>query len=63
MPNLNKLAKVNENLTIYRYDNGWMVEITGRNDEENWVTSKIICNTQDEVLDMIREYNNKPLDQ
>ena len=30
MAKLNKLKKVNENVTVYRYDNGWMVEIGGK---------------------------------
>ena len=63
MPDLNKLSKVNESITINRYDNGWMVEIGGRNVENEWATSKVICNTESEVLDLIREYNSKPLDQ
>jgi hypothetical protein len=63
MPDLNKLSKVNESITINRYDNGWMVEIGGRNEESEWATSKVICNTESEVLDLIREYNSKPLDQ
>ena len=63
MPDLNKLSKVNESITINRYDNGLMVEIGGRNEENEWATSKVICNTESEVLDLIREYNSKPLDQ
>ena len=30
MTKLTKLVKVNENISINRYDNGWMVEIGGR---------------------------------
>ena len=55
MPDLNKLSKVNESITINRYDNGWMVEIGGRNEENEWATSKVICKTESEVLDLIRE--------
>lgn len=61
MPNLNKLSNVNENVSIYRYDNGWMVEVGGRNDEDEWVTAKVICNTEVEVLDLIKQYNTLPL--
>jgi hypothetical protein len=63
MPDLNKLSKVNESLTIYRYDNGWMLETGGRNEDNDWASCKVICNTEDELIDLIREYNNKPLDQ
>jgi len=27
---LNKLTKVNDSFTVNRYDNGWMVEVSGR---------------------------------
>ena len=29
----NKLAKVNDSFTVNRYDNGYMVEVGGRDDE------------------------------
>jgi hypothetical protein len=61
MSQLTKLAKVNESLTINRYDNGWMVEIGGRNKKDDWANTKIICNTEAEVLDLIKEYNAIPL--
>lgn len=59
---LDKLAKVNESITINRYDNGWMVEIGGRNKKEDWANSKIVCNTEAEVIELIKEYNTKELD-
>ena len=37
-----KLTKVNENFTINMYDNGYMIEVSGRDDEDNWKTSKIM---------------------
>ena len=62
MPKLDKLAKVNESFTINRYDNGWMVEIGGRDDDNDWKTVKTVCNTEDDVLDLIKEWNTKELD-
>jgi hypothetical protein len=59
---LSKLSKVNDSFTINRYDNGFMVEITGRDDEGDWKTSKVLCNSEDELLDIIREYNTMELD-
>lgn len=59
---LDKLAKVNENITINRYDNGWMVEVGGRNQDEDWSTAKVICNTEDEVLSVVKQWNTMPLD-
>jgi hypothetical protein len=63
MAKLSKLAKVNESITINRYDNGWMVEISGRNKKEDWATTKTLCNTQEELIELIKEYNNMELDQ
>ena len=62
MTKLSKLAKVSESITINRYDNGWMVEIGGRNKKEDWANTKTICNTEAEVLELIKEYNTLPLD-
>ena len=59
---LSKLAKVNENISINRYDNGWMVEIGGRDDENDWKTTKTLCTTEEEVIALIKEWNTKDLD-
>lgn len=55
-----KLTKVNESYTISMYDNGYMVEVGGRDDEGDWKTSKIICATLDEVIAVVREVNDMP---
>jgi hypothetical protein len=62
MAKLSKLAKVNESITINRYDNGWMVEVGGRDNDNEWKNSKIVCNTEAEVLEVIKEYNTMDLD-
>jgi hypothetical protein len=59
---LNKMVKVSESFTVNRYDNGWMVEISGRDKKEDWKTSKTLCNTEEELLALIREYNTMDLD-
>ena len=63
MSQLSKLAKVNENISINRYDNGWMVEIGGRDKKEEWKNTKTLCNSEEEVLALIKEWNTLPLDQ
>ena len=55
MAKLNKLAKVNENISLNRYDNGFMVEAGGRNKKGDYVNAKILCNTLDEVLALVKE--------
>jgi len=55
-----KLTKVNESYTINMYDNGYMVEVGGRDSEDEWKTSKIICNTLDEVIDIVHQIDAMP---
>ena len=62
MSKLSKLAKVNENISINRYDNGWMVEIGGRDKKEDWKNTKTMCNTEDELIAVIKEWNTMELD-
>jgi hypothetical protein len=63
MTTLSKLAKVSESITINRYDNGWMVEVGGRNKKEDWANTKTLCNTEDELIALIKVYNTMELDQ
>jgi hypothetical protein len=62
MTTLTKLAKVNENISINRYDNGWMIEIGGRDKKQEWKNCKILCNTEGELLSIIKEWNTIELD-
>ena len=62
MAKLNKLSKVNENISINRYDNGFMVEVGGRDDENDWKTAKILCNTEEEMIAVIKEWNSMEID-
>ena len=50
-----KLAKCNDNLTVNMYDNGYMVEVSGQDSENSWVTAKIMCQTLDEVNAVVAE--------
>jgi hypothetical protein len=62
MAQLTKLTKVNESITINRYDNGWMVEVGGRNENDDWKTAKILCNTEDEMLAVVQEWNTMEIE-
>ena len=59
---LSKLAKVNESITINRYDNGFMVEVSGRDEDSEWKTAKVLCNTEDEMLAVVKEWNTMDID-
>jgi hypothetical protein len=62
MTKLTKLTKVNESITINRYDNGWMVEVGGKDKKDDWKTAKVMCNTEEELLDVIKEWNTMEVD-
>ena len=50
-----KLAKVNESFTINMYDNGFMIEVGGRDHEDEWKTAKIMVTTVEELLTLVKE--------
>lgn len=50
---LNKLSKVNESFTVNRYDNGYMIEVSGRDTDNDWKTCKILCTTKEELFEVI----------
>ena len=50
-----KLTKVNENFTINMYDNGFMVEVGGRNKKGDYVNAKLLCSTLEEVQALVAE--------
>jgi hypothetical protein len=62
MAKLTKLLKVSESLSINRYDNGWMLEISGKDKENDWKTTKTLCNSEEELLAIIKEWNSIQLD-
>jgi len=39
-----------------------MAEVGGRNENEEWRTCKIVCNTEDELIDIIKEWNMMEVD-
>ena len=59
---LTKLSKVNESITINRYDNGFMVEVSGRDSESDWKTAKVLCSTEAEMMAVIQEWTTMELD-
>ena len=50
-----KLAKVNEDITIRMYDNGFMFEISGRTHDDDWKSAKILVNSVEELVELINE--------
>lgn len=48
-----KVKKRDESFQIYTYDNGYLVEVGGRNDEGDWVTAKVFVDGIDEVQNVV----------
>jgi hypothetical protein len=57
-----KLTKVNESFTINRYDNGYMIEVSGRNKKGDYQTAKIMVSTVDDLVTLVRETLDLDLD-
>jgi len=51
----NKLSKISDSFTINIYDNGFMFEASGLNEDGDWTNTKILCNTLDELVALIKE--------
>ena len=62
MTKLSKLTKVNENISLYRYDNGFMVEVGGRDKKQEWKNAKIMCTTEEELIAVVKEWISMDLD-
>jgi hypothetical protein len=57
-----KLTKINESYTVNRYDNGFMVDAGGRDKKGDYVNAKILCNSLEEVLALVKEAGEMDLD-
>ena len=50
-----KLAKVGESFTVNMYDNSFMFEIGGRDEDNDWATAKILVQTVDQLKALVQE--------
>jgi hypothetical protein len=50
-----KLVKCSDSLTVNMYDNGYMVEVSGNDSDNDWKTAKIMCQTLEQVYAVIAE--------
>ena len=57
-----KLTKISESYTVNRYDNGFMVDAGGRNKKGDYANAKILCNSLEEVLALVKEAGEMDLD-
>jgi hypothetical protein len=52
---IDKLEKTEEEILIKMLDNGYVVEVSGRDHEDEWATVKILCKDLDEVNTLVIE--------
>lgn len=50
-----KLRKVDDSVTINFYDNGYMVDVSGRDFNDDYASSKIICESLEQVYKLLDE--------
>lgn len=50
-----KLTKISDSYSVYIYDNGYMLEISGRDSDDEWTNAKIMCATKTELFALIDE--------
>ena len=50
---LKNLTKVNDNFSVTMCENGYVVEISGEDSDDNWITTKIIFDGLVDLSDFI----------
>ena len=58
-----KLTSVNDNFSITMYDNGFLIDIGGKNEEDEWRNAKIMVPTIEQLLELVKEAANMPRDE
>ena len=50
-----KLTKVNDSFSVNMYDNGFMIEVGGRNKKGDYTTAKIMCSNIEQLAALVQE--------
>ena len=50
-------TNVSDSLTVNRYENGWMVEVSGNDLNDSWNMKKFIFSDLKNVLTFLEEYS------
>jgi len=58
-----KLAKVSDSFTVNIYDNGYMLEISGRDIDGEWKNAKVLVQNLAQLNDLITEVSELPRDE
>jgi hypothetical protein len=57
-----KLVKVSDSFTINMYDNGFMVDISGKDLDGEWSSAKILCQNLEQVIAIVSEVSSMERD-
>ena len=52
---IDTFTKINDNYTITNCNNGFVVEVSGQNSSEDWITGKFVIKTIDELKDVVQD--------
>ena len=55
-----KLTKVDDNFSVTIADNGFLLDISGRDSEDEWSGAKVVCNSLEELVAAITEITSLP---
>jgi hypothetical protein len=50
-----KLKKVDMRFTVEMYDNGYLIDVSGRNHSDDYSNARIMCKDVDELLELVQE--------
>ena len=50
-----KLKKCSDSLTVNMYDNGFMIEVGGRNKKGDYTNAKILCSNVEQLQALVQE--------
>ena len=57
---IDTFTKINDNYTITNCNNGFVIEVSGQNFSEEWVTGKFVFKTIDELKDVVQDLAAMP---
>ena len=52
------MVKRDENFTIIICLNGYLFEGNGRDDKDDWINAKVLCNTFTDLVNTIQKYES-----
>lgn len=60
---IDKISKIGDNISITIVDNGYVFEVSGRDDVGDWKSVKIVCTSRTELDSLLDEALELPRDE